>query len=293
MDYTGNIPKDSRETFLTGTSGGRRALQSYGLGDYGCGWSKVKDGYNIHRSAADTHLIIYTICGNGELLTPDKRAALIPGSVAFLPAHGRHSYRCNEAWEFLWFHPSDKVLWNELFPKQPVLAKAKWLDQIKGLAREFIFESVKMDRTLHESVLRGFAHLIALFLQRELSSAQPEDFYDERIKFEDLWASVSESPGKDWSIEILARMAGMSRSKLHSYIRRLYGCGAMEIVTRIRMEYAEELIVNRNTKLSTVAELVGYNSPYSFSRAFKRFAGMSPENIRKEGRRPSQATKAS
>lgn len=284
IDYTGCIPKTSKEAFLTGTNEGRRALQAYGLGDYGCGISRVGQKYEIHRKKANAHGIFYTLGGQADLYAEDRHYVLKPGLVAILPAGGTHTYRARSSWELLWFHPSNSEIWNGVIPKHPIVAKAVWAAQLEALTQDFLKESVKRERSLHESVLRGYSHLISLFLQRELSVLNHAQKPEKREKLEKLWAAVTEAPAHPWDVHNLAKSCAVSRSQLHSLVKQYYGCGVMEVVGKIRMEYAEELIINRQFKIIDVANRVGYTSPYSFSRAFKRFIGVAPENYRREHR---------
>ena len=48
-----------------------------------------------------------------------------------------------------------------------------------------------------------------------------------------------------------------------------------------RMRRAEEMLQSTGYKLHQLAAALGYETPFAFSRAFKRYAGISPKQFRK------------
>lgn len=54
-----------------------------------------------------------------------------------------------------------------------------------------------------------------------------------------------------------------------------------DYLEKIRLDNAKELLKNPALSITEIAETVGYNSPQSFRRAFKRVFGVSPTDIRK------------
>lgn len=63
---------------------------------------------------------------------------------------------------------------------------------------------------------------------------------------------------------------------LEKQFKLKYNCGIIEYRNKKRMEVAKKLL---NTKTVTeTAQILGYSSIYSFSRAFKLFYGYSPKN---------------
>ena len=64
--------------------------------------------------------------------------------------------------------------------------------------------------------------------------------------------------------------------------RRLKGSGLSysETVEQTRHELACRLLDMPGAKVAAVARAIGYNDPSSFSRAFRRWTGMSPRTYR-------------
>ncbi len=70
-----------------------------------------------------------------------------------------------------------------------------------------------------------------------------------------------------------------------AYFSRLFkqvaGVSFVEYLTRVRMEHAKELLRGDYIKMNEVARLVGYDDVQYFSKAFKKYEGMSPSGFRK------------
>lgn len=82
-------------------------------------------------------------------------------------------------------------------------------------------------------------------------------------------------PGHDWTVEKLAREAGMSRTAFFERFRKVVGATPMDHLVAWRMAIAKNLL-NQNLRVHEVASRVGYGSTSSFSTAFRRHVGVSP-----------------
>jgi AraC-like DNA-binding protein len=93
-------------------------------------------------------------------------------------------------------------------------------------------------------------------------------------------AAVHREPAKPWTLETLARTSAASRSVLDERFRRLLGCAPMRYLAAWRLQLAARKLRTSNASVGTIAEQVGYDTVASFSRAFKRHAGVSPQRWR-------------
>jgi AraC-like DNA-binding protein len=79
-----------------------------------------------------------------------------------------------------------------------------------------------------------------------------------------------------WTLEGLAREAGLSRSALAERFTHFVGSPPMQYLGRWRMQTAARLLRDGDAKIAAVAAQVGYESEAAFSRAFSRMVGVSP-----------------
>ncbi|WP_231113302.1 AraC family transcriptional regulator [Pandoraea pnomenusa] len=89
-------------------------------------------------------------------------------------------------------------------------------------------------------------------------------------------ASMHEMPQRAWTVEQLADIAGMSRSKFCLRFRELVGESPMSYLTAHRMYLAADRLAGAGARVSDVADAVGYASEKAFTRAFRRCYGLPP-----------------
>ncbi|REE99830.1 AraC family transcriptional regulator [Thermomonospora umbrina] len=84
-----------------------------------------------------------------------------------------------------------------------------------------------------------------------------------------------------WTLESLAREAGMSRSSFAATFRRLVGEAPARHLAARRMQEAARLLTETAVPLGGVAERVGYASAVGFHLAFRRHHGVTPGEYRR------------
>lgn len=90
-------------------------------------------------------------------------------------------------------------------------------------------------------------------------------------------ALVHRDPARPWTVASLAAEVAMSRSAFSVRFSALVGMPVMQYVTQWRMHLALGWLQQRNgDSLARLATRVGYQSEAAFSRAFKRYNGISP-----------------
>ena len=94
-------------------------------------------------------------------------------------------------------------------------------------------------------------------------------------------AELHQQPQRLWSLEAMARIAGLSRSRFSERFNQLVGAAPIQYLTRIRMHRAADHLQSENLSIAELAERFGYDSESAFARAFKRHMGVSPGSVRR------------
>jgi AraC-like DNA-binding protein len=92
---------------------------------------------------------------------------------------------------------------------------------------------------------------------------------------------IHRDPARPWTLGLLAREVAMSRSAFAARFTRFVGEPAMRYLARWRVHLALSWLQEQDAGLLDVATRLGYRSEAAFSRAFKRFMGVSPGAIRR------------
>ncbi len=82
-----------------------------------------------------------------------------------------------------------------------------------------------------------------------------------------------------WTVEQLARTAGMSRAVFAERFSRKIGIPPMQYLLEWRVALAKNILRKERPSLADVAERVGYQSASAFSTAFTRLTGRSPSEF--------------
>lgn len=89
--------------------------------------------------------------------------------------------------------------------------------------------------------------------------------------------AMHEAPKKSWTLDDLAGIAGMSRTRFAEHFRACIGRTPIDYLTVWRMTVACQLLA-RGKPVKSVALQVGYQSAAAFSRVFSRVTGQAPRN---------------
>ncbi len=96
--------------------------------------------------------------------------------------------------------------------------------------------------------------------------------------------AMHDKVARAWTVEQLARTAGLSRSAFFERFTRSVGIPPMEYLVGWRMALAKQLLRGPSVGLEQVAERVGYSSASNFSTAFSRHVGLPPSRYAREQR---------
>ena len=91
-------------------------------------------------------------------------------------------------------------------------------------------------------------------------------------------------PAERWTVEALAKAAGMSRAAFARRFLAEIGSPPLRKLAEIRMDIAAEQLALTDASLASIAAEVGYESEFAFGRAFKRAIGEAPGVYRRRSR---------
>jgi AraC-like DNA-binding protein len=91
---------------------------------------------------------------------------------------------------------------------------------------------------------------------------------------------MHDNPAHPWTVAGLAAEIGVSRAALSRRFHDVVGEPPMAFLTGWRLALAADLLCEPDATVGSVAEKVGYSSPFALSTAFKRVRGISPQEHR-------------
>jgi AraC-like DNA-binding protein len=137
-----------------------------------------------------------------------------------------------------------------------------------GLIKRMYLESKAMELITHQ-----LAQVVSVEgSQKKLLALRPDDV--ERIDHaREIISRDLENPP---TLFDLAKLVGLSHTRLNHGFRKIYGTTVFGYLHRIRLERAKLLLEEQTMNVTEAAFAVGYSSLPSFSRAFSRYFGLKP-----------------
>jgi AraC-like DNA-binding protein len=164
---------------------------------------------------------------------------------------------------------------------------------IKNILEILAHETARRDMGSHAAIARLFELLFIQAVRVHCEQhALPETGWlaassDANLKH--AIHAIHNNLGHDWTLESLAKIAGMSRSAFAARFKQKTGQTALDYLIRWRMHKAAHLLRHSGQSLHEIANRVGYQSDAAFNRVFKREIGVNPGEFRRTGRKQAEA----
>lgn len=96
---------------------------------------------------------------------------------------------------------------------------------------------------------------------------------------QDVAESIKMNPHLNYAISDLAKSCGCSESHFRAIFRKEMKMSPKAFVKKCKMDYAVRLMRDENLLVKEVADILGYNDIYEFSKQFKTVFGKPPTKL--------------
>lgn len=239
-------------------------------------YSPEQTEFQHHR-----HVLIYAMSGSGRVLINEESAWLEPGKTCFIFPYELHLYQDvsidNLSWLFITFDSTAENF--------PVTLK----ERCRECSQETEHLLANLIKCWIGKEVGLIHHLALLFLELTRCRATSINLSNEiesETTFQKVNRIMRENPAKPWSLDDIARSAGISAGHLCLLFRKETQLSLGAYMRRFRVTRAAQLLRTTQLNIQGVATRCGFESPYSFSRTFKNEMGLSPLNYRKQSAMP-------
>lgn len=101
---------------------------------------------------------------------------------------------------------------------------------------------------------------------------------DERIK--NVLDHIEENLNSNLDLDSLSSIACLSTSQFHRLFKKETGVTPFKFLEAMKMEKAHQLILKGEMLVSDIADLLNYNDYETFTRAYKKHFGLSPDDLK-------------
>ena len=178
------------------------------------------------------------------------------------------------SWHFWWFE--FRVSGPLFFPLRQIMnvpAKSDELELLKHL-----FSTLRKEAPAQRSLASaGLAYLLHIWIaavqeQQQASPHQAKVMHT----IETMYALTDGS----YRVAEMAQQAGLSDRRFRQVFETITGQTPKHFYDGIRLEFARQLLLASPDKIETIAERLGFSSPFHFSRSFRKCFGAPPSHIR-------------
>jgi AraC-like DNA-binding protein len=242
--------------------------------------------YRERKNGCEDNIVIYCLNGKGWYVIGNKKYIVNPNQFIHLPAtteYMRYGADENDPWTIYWVHYSGKDMGN--------FNHSLSIKEHKGpLNIVFNEKAINIWEDMYLSLEMGYSrnnlcnanlclyYFLATFFypEKHLKSdkVQEQDIITKTIFY------MRSNLHNRVNIEDFAALHYLSASHFSLLFRKSTGMSPGDYFLQLKMQKACQMLYNPSNRIKKVAYAIGYNDPYYFSRIFKKFMGVSPEQYR-------------
>ncbi|MNK01739.1 HTH-type transcriptional activator Btr [compost metagenome] len=242
--------------------------------------------YRERPEGCTENILIYCLRGKGWFLLNDQRMEVSANEFIIVPTtKAKMSYGADdhEPWTIYWLHFCGKDLkkFNEGFN----------LNLYDGAKQIHLNEKgIQIWESMYENLQLGYGkenlnnvnlclyHFLATFFYPEKHTSIKTQ--DERDMIKKTIDYMQEGLTKKISLENLAGINHLSVSYFSSLFRKSTGMPPMDYFIHLKVRKACSLLYSTEIKIRDIANSLGYEDPFHFSRLFKKSMRVSPQMYR-------------
>jgi AraC-like DNA-binding protein len=250
-------------------------------------YPKAMYHYRKRPLGADQYILIYCYEGEGSVRIETTEYNLESGDFIIIPIKTAHDYQASEInpWTIYWMHfkgKSANLLLEQL---------QKQLNGYNGFVRgnETILE---LFNEMYDQLSKGYGtdnlmytnmclwHFLGKFIYNNKchpnGPLNPTSPVDQAINF------LSKKVESVLTLEEIARMVNLSPAHFSVTFKKKTGFSPIEYFNHLKVQKACQYLLFTNQRIKEIAQAVGIDDPYYFSRLFTKVMGMSPNEYREK-----------
>lgn len=234
------------------------------------GWQECDFSYSFGPAIREFYVIHYIVSGKGSFknknghysLEPGQYFIIRPGELTFYEADSKNP------WHYIWIGFNGDL--SSHFDSIPDTGEFSDI--------QFFLDIMEFDdnNSKYEEFLTS-----KLFMLYYLFFCNEKDSVKHTQKVRSL---IKRNYMSNLSVEDIAQSLGVNRIYLSRIFKEDYGVSIKQYIISTRMDHARHFLES-GYSVAEVADMVGYNDTFVFSKTFKRHFGISPINVKNKRRK--------
>jgi AraC-like DNA-binding protein len=241
--------------------------------------------YRLRKSGCRDNILFYCLRGKGWYRIGNRQYEVGPNQYVIIPATTQYlCYGADEEdpWTIYWVHFSGADM-NSFNKSLHIDAQDGPRDiplNEKGLHLwDNMYQSLEMGYSTENLTNANFClyHFISTFIfpdkHQDKHNAE-ENYITQTIHY--MRSRLHEK----LTVEDIAATHKLSASYFSTMFRKATGMPPIDYFIHLKIQKACQLLFQNHLKVKDVAEAIGYDDPYHFSRLFKKHMNVSPEQYK-------------
>ena len=268
------------------------------------GYDVQNSDWNWTEVSSPFTRIYYVTDGHARIRLEDGIHDISPGKLYIIPSFVRHTSICKGHFEYYYIHIyEDFSFHNKLFEEyefpfevSPYDGDVKLFERLcelnptgmlqqsipKGYDNQsFLMQSILNDKTRDLQNIVESRGILYILISRFLETVRPKaSSMDERIRKALDYIRIN--IGNKITVMDLADNASLSMEHFIRMFKKETGKTPNMYITRVKMERALVMLETSNSNIKSIALTLGYDNLSYFTRSFKRFSGVTPQQYRNQ-----------
>lgn len=243
-------------------------------------------GHHVERPhGTSQHILIACLSGKGHCRMNGREWPVRPGDLLFLPPREAHAYGADprSPWTIFWVHfrgvrAADHLECLGVSKECPVVSVGDAWEMLEAFEDAFRHVKHGFGQAAMIGLATAFVRLLGLVRVHQRSSGFRSHRAEGRLL--GILGLLRESPERPWTLEEMAREAGLSVPHFTELCRRQTGMPPLAYLISLRLQRAMNLLQQGRHNVAEAARAVGYEDPFYFSRLFRKHLGLPPSACR-------------
>lgn len=255
-------------------------------------YSQVTPQWRDIDYCPDYSKLYFITGGTGWIKIDGKEYYPEPGQLVLMPENVVQSYSVSEGqpYQKYWCHFNARIGHMEAFRqlRVPYLCKVSDYGRIEKIFAELV------QYANSEEVCSGLLakvkmmELLSYYLLELAEGQAGQETIALRNRPASSWLQpllqyITDHLDRDLNIQELAEQVCLHPNYFIRMFKEQMGVPPIQYILRVKMEKAQELLVQTEESVSEVARQVGFQDYFHFSKQFKKLVGMAPTEYRKYG----------
>lgn len=255
-----------------------------------CGLDIFEKDQHHQYIAFQNFLIHYVESGSGTFINNGNHYQLTAGQGFIIREGAMVDYFANpdDPWTTYWVGLSgsglETVLSNTYLSSEDTLDFSSAHGTIQVIKDICDFAMISDSKSYSDYWYQGKVHELIFYINEEFNKTYLQEGATYRYPAEVAHDYLVKNYMNSISIQELADFIGISRSHLFRLFQEKYDHSPKQFLQNYRMLVAGNLLQGSDLSVSEIAERVGYEDAFQFSKLFSKFHNLSPTDFRQHYR---------